>query len=133
MNRRVAVALVLMLAGLGASFVYAPRHDVWVVNVIEGDPPPEVLEDPPPGPPHIAFEWWWSEPQRNVMMNTAQGLRYERNGESVYVTWAKCRAYYWPLLAPVQTCIVLVGGGLLTWVVWRERRRRAAPDTVSSA
>ena len=130
MNRPVTIVLLLTFLALVAATVWVPFHFVetmWRTDYVN-DEPADVSTltqfDPQGWWPVWRWGWlWtqWGEPDLEI------GVTYPNavmdSGVPQRVTWI--------LVFTEQALIVLIGGGLLTFVVRRDRRRRA--DRVSSA
>ena len=69
----------------------------------------------PPWPPR--FDWIWHRPPVDESVRQAHGTGSE-------AAWS--HDISWSIVFAEQALILLLGGGLLTWVVRRERRKRAA-------
>lgn len=128
MNRRVAIVLVCTFLALVAATVWVPRRvemrwlrperGIWVADSSwEAAIRRSGSADP------YRYEWLWAsaeEPWNNTKPGDPVSSRSPPE-----IFQIRTAVGVWLVLA-THLCILLLGGTLLTWVVRRERRRKAA-------
>ena len=111
---RIIAVLVLTLLGLAASMLAVPaRWQAGFEVEIAG-----VESDGPVWLGTIQYQWVWDARVDHPQLPA--------HGNATNDTIPPIRRIYWPVVVAEQIAIVLLGGGLLSWAVRRERRRRAA-------
>ena len=124
MNRRVAVVLVLTFLALVGATLWVPTtiaYGAFAVPPQEPNPPSAFVFGPLD---EVEWNWVWADWSEFEDLPSAPLRGRPPNAASASIMLEV--RLHWPLLVSEMGAILLLGVGLLTWLVLRERRRRAA-------